>query len=80
MTASTARLAERWERPDLKSPRPRIVVEPHRFDPGCRPWPAHYPRGAEIVRQGLFVSKACSCKNCPEMRATASSTWSYSSR
>ena len=27
MTASTARLAERWERPDLKPPRPRIAVE-----------------------------------------------------
>jgi hypothetical protein len=27
MTAATARLAERWERPDLKPPRPRIVVE-----------------------------------------------------
>ena len=27
MTASTARLAERWDRPDLNPPRPRIAVE-----------------------------------------------------
>ena len=27
MTASTARLAERWDRPDLKPPRPRIAIE-----------------------------------------------------
>ncbi len=27
MTASTARLAERWQRPGLMPPRPRIVVE-----------------------------------------------------